>query len=138
MKRREFIAGLSGVAAWPLAARAQQVKVYRIGILASDPRNPTTGPGLQILLAELRKLGFAEGHNLAVDFRRMDEGLPKAYVAANELVAAKADVLVVSGAEIGLQAAAAARPELPIVVMANNFDPLARGYVGSLSRPGGN
>jgi putative ABC transport system substrate-binding protein len=51
---------------------------------------------------------------------------------------AKAAVLVVSGAEIELQAAAATRPSVPIVMMAINFDPLARGYVASLPRPGGN
>jgi len=67
-----------------------------------------------------------------IEHRRIDEGAVKAFTAANELVAAKADVLVVSGAEIGLQAVAAARPAVPIVVMANNFDPIAQT---SRSRP---
>ena len=139
MRRRDFLGIVGGVTvAWPLAAHAQEnSSLRRIGILGSDIRNPTTGPGVQILLAELRKLGFTEGQNLAVEFRRMDEGVPKAYAAANELVAAKIHVLLVSGAEIGLQAAAATRPSTPIVVMANNYDPIARGYVNSLSRPGG-
>ena len=60
------------------------------------------------------------------------------FAGANDLVAAKADVLVASGAELALQAADAARPPVPIVMLANNFDPIARGYVKSLSHPGGN
>ena len=58
--------------------------------------------------------------------------------AANELVAWKADVLFAFGAELALQAAAAARPPVPIVMGAANFDPIAKGYVQSLARPGGN
>jgi putative tryptophan/tyrosine transport system substrate-binding protein len=140
MRRREFISFLGGAAiAWPLAARAQQTgKIARVGVLASRLDNPITSRGYQVMVAELRKLGFTEGQNLAIDRRRIDEGTAKAFAGANELVAAKADVLVVSGAEIGLQAAAAARPPVPIVLMANNFDPIARGYVASLSHPGGN
>jgi putative tryptophan/tyrosine transport system substrate-binding protein len=140
VRRRDFIkATAASAAAWPFAARAQQTgKIARVGVLASSRDNPITGQGYQTLLVELRKLGFTEGQNLAIEHRRIDEGTAKAFTAANELVAAKADVLVVSGAEIGLQAAAAARPAVPIVVMANNFDPIARGYVASLSHPGGN
>jgi putative tryptophan/tyrosine transport system substrate-binding protein len=140
VKRRDFITLLGSAAAvWSLGARAQQSgKVARVGVLASDRANPITGEGLQILLAELHKLGFTEGQNLLVEHRRVDEGVAKAFAGANDLVAAKADVLVVSGAELALQAADAARPPVPIVMLANNFDPIARGYVKSLSHPGGN
>jgi putative ABC transport system substrate-binding protein len=140
VKRRAFITLLGSAAAvWSLGARAQQSgKVARVGVLASDRANPITGEGLQILLAELHKLGFTEGQNLLVEHRRVDEGVAKAFAGANDLVAAKADVLVVSGAELALQAADAARPPVPIVMLANNFDPIARGYVKSLSHPGGN
>ena len=139
MRRRTFLTLLGGMASWPLAVRAQQAgKVARVGVLSSNLDNPVTGPGYQALCAELRRLGFTEGHNLVVEHRRADEGPPKAYAGANELVAVKADVLVASGPEISLQAAAAARPPVPIVMLANNYDPFARGYVKSLSRPGGN
>ena len=138
MKRREFITLLGGAAAWPFAARGQQGgKIARVGVLASDRANPVTGEGLPILLAELHKLGFTEGQNLLVEHRRVDDGVVKAFAGANDLVAAKADVLVASGAELALQAADAARPPVPIVMLANNFDPIARGYVKSLSHPGG-
>jgi putative tryptophan/tyrosine transport system substrate-binding protein len=140
VKRREFITLLGGAAAaWPLAARAQQAgKIARVGVLCPDLSNPVTGPSYQILLSELRKLGFTEGHNLVVEHRRIDEGLEKAFIGANELVAAKADVLVADGPEIALQAANAARPAVPIVMLAVNYDPFARGYVKSLAHPGGN
>jgi putative ABC transport system substrate-binding protein len=140
VKRRDFVTLLgSATAVWSLGARAQQSgKVARVGVLASDRANPITGEGLQILLAELHRLGFTEGQNLLIEHRRVDEGVAKAFAGANDLVAAKADVLVVSGAELALQAADAARPPVPIVMLANNFDPIARGYVKCLSHPGGN
>jgi len=86
----------------------------------------------------LRKLGFTEGGNLAVEYRRIDQGMPAAFSGVNELVAWKANVLFAFGPELALQAAAAARPRLPIVILAVNYDPIARGYVQTLARPGGN
>src|SRR5262249_52497217 len=84
------------------------------------------------------KLGFSEGQNLVVDYRPVDRGgVAKAFTDANELAAAKADVLFANGAELPLQAAAAVRPPLPIVILAINYDPIARGYVKSLAQPGG-
>src|SRR6266581_6256031 len=140
MRRREFIALMSGVAAvWPVAAGAQQGdKIARVGVLGTSRENPVSGPGYAIFVAELRKLGFDDGRNLVVEFGRTDEETAGAFAAANELVGRKADVLVAVGPEISLQAAAAARPSVPIVMFAANFDPFARGYVKSLANPGGN
>jgi putative ABC transport system substrate-binding protein len=138
MKRRTFIAALGGAAAWPLAARAQQEgSVARVGVIGSRPDGLATRPAYDAFVDELRKLGFTQGRNLAVETRRSDEGVPQAFASANELVAWKADVLFAFGSELALQAAAAARPPLPIVILANNYDPIARGYVQSLARPGG-
>src|ERR1700686_1162973 len=129
MRRRQFITLLGGAAAWPLAARAQPTgKVARVGFLGNGPDNSIFGPAYKAFLAELRKLGFTEGQNLVVEFRSADEGMPKAFPAGNELGAAKVEVLVAAGGpEISLQAAAAVRPAVPIVMLANNFDPIARG-----------
>ena len=140
MKRREFITLLGGAAAWPFAARGQQGgKIARVGVLASrSAQFRFSRAGLPILLAELHKLGFTEGRNLIIEFRRTDDGVAKAFAGANDLVAAKADVLITGGTELALQAADAASPPVPIVMLANNFDPFARGYVKSLSHPGGN
>jgi len=139
MRRRDFIMLLGGAAAWPFAARAQNAdRIFRVGILSPSLVNPVDGPGFKAFISELQKLGFTEGKNLVVEYRRADEGAIKAFTAANELGAAKADVIVAAGPEIALQAAAAVRPVVPIVMLANNFDPIARGYVAGLSRSGGN
>jgi putative tryptophan/tyrosine transport system substrate-binding protein len=135
--RREFITLLGGTAAWPLAARAQDT-IARLGVIGPRRESPVAGPAYHVLLEELRKLGFVESRNLVVEFRRIDEGVPKAFAGANELVAAKANVLFAFGPELALQAADAARPPVPIVALANNYDPIARGYVKSLAQPGGN
>jgi len=135
--RRELIALLGGAAvAWPLAARAQDGAIARVGVLAAE--GPASRLAWPVFIDELRKLGFAQGRNLAVEFRRIDQGTTQAFAGANELVAWRADVLFAFGPELGLQAAAAARPPVPIVILANNYDPIARGYVQSLARPGGN
>lgn len=135
--RRDVLTLLGGAAAvWPLTARAQEGSIARVGLLGSE------GPGTRLawpaFINELRKLGFTQGRNLAVEFRRIDLGTAQAFTGANELVAWRADVLFAFGPEIGLQAAAAARPPVPIIILANNYDPITRGYVQSLSRPGGN
>ena len=140
MRRREVIGLLGGAAvAWPLAVRAQQSeKVARVGLLGPSLDSPVTAPAYQIFLSELRKLGFTAGQNVILEHRRTDEGTPQAFIGANELVAAKATVLVAWGPEIALQVAAAARPAVPIVMMAFNYDPFEHGYVKNLAQPGGN
>ena len=71
MRRREFITVVGGAAAWPLAARAQQTdRVRRVGVLGPGPDNPVSGPGYQIFVSELRKLGFTDGQNVVVDYHR--------------------------------------------------------------------
>jgi hypothetical protein len=98
MNRPEFFRLLGGAATWPLAARAQQAgRIARVGVLGPDLNNSVSGPGYQVFFSELRKLGFTEGQNLVVEYRRTDEGMPKAFTGANEMVAAKADVLVANG-----------------------------------------
>lgn len=140
MRRRDFIKAIAGsAAAWPFGAQAQQtIKIARVGVLGPGLDIPQTIAGYQMFLAGLRKPGFTEGGNLTVEHRRTDQGMSKAFTGANELAAAKADVLVAVGPEISLQAAVAARPVMPIVMMANNYDPFARGYVKTLAQPGGN
>jgi putative ABC transport system substrate-binding protein len=62
VKRREFITLLGGATAWPIAGRAQQAgRIARVGMLGPDLNNSVSGPGYQVFLSELRKLGFTEG-----------------------------------------------------------------------------
>jgi putative tryptophan/tyrosine transport system substrate-binding protein len=136
--RRDFITLLGGAAAWPLAARAQQARtVARVGVLGPNLSNPYPSTLYQALLAKLRESGFSEGQNLAADYQAVDD--PRGpFIAAIDLMRTRPDVVIAFGPEVALQALAAATGFIPVVVMAVNFDPIARGYVASLSRPGGN
>lgn len=148
MRRREFITVVGGVAAvWPLAARAQQLvgKISRIGFLGT-PRfiattglpDPITGVGFPAFLDELKKSGFNEGQNLTIQAVRTDQDPQRLFAETADLVQSNVELLVTEGTEIALKAAVAASPTIPIVFWANNFDPIAHGYVKSLARPGGN
>jgi ABC-type uncharacterized transport system substrate-binding protein len=140
VKRRAFIRLLGGAAAaWPLAARAQQpAQVARIGVLNTGLDDAVSGGlGYRAFVAELQKLGFAEGRNLIIDYGRTDLGADKAFADAAAMVRSNVAVIVASGSELPLQAAVAASSSIPIVMLANNYDPIARGYVTSLARPGG-
>lgn len=140
MKRREFITFLGGAAAvWPLAARGQPIgRPARVGLFASDPENPVMGPASAAFLDELRKLGFTDGQNLILDRKSTAQHLDALVTQALEMARANSDVLVALGSETTLQACARASQSIPIVFVANNYDPIARGYVNSLRRPGGN
>lgn len=137
--RREFILALGGAAAFaPLAARAQQPgKPARIGVFVGAS-NPVMAPAYRAFLDELRKSGFNEGQNLIVDQKPTDQDLPMLSAQAAEMARANPDVLVALGAEPALQAVMRASRTIPIVFVANNYDPIAAGYVQSLARPGGN
>jgi putative tryptophan/tyrosine transport system substrate-binding protein len=139
MRRREFITLIGGAAAaWPLTARAQQPgKVIRIGFLGASPDVPAIAAQYRVFLAELRELGFTEGQNLIVEYRRVDD--PRGpFVAAAELLRSQVELIVASGPEVALQAVVGASGFIPVVILAVNYDPIERGYVASLARPGGN
>jgi putative ABC transport system substrate-binding protein len=137
--RRELIALLGGVAAWPLAARAQQSGVApRIGLIAARTANPVMGRATAAFFDELRSAGFAEGQNLIVDHRSSEQAPSAMQQQAIEMVRANADVLVALGSEPAVRACVEATRTLPIVFVANNYDPIARGYVHGLAKPDGN
>lgn len=134
MRRREFLVGSAAIL-WAQGARAQQAgKLYRIGLFTSV-NNPAMRVAYRTFLDELRAQGFAEGHNLAVDQRPTDQS--PAALASNvaEMVRSKVDAIITS-TQPALQAAAGTG--IPIVISANNYDPIAHGYVRSLAQPGGN
>ena len=87
---------------------------------------------------ELRKRGFIDGRNLIIEFRSTRQEAGRLHAEAAELVRSNIDLIVAAGPEIAVQAALAASRTVPIVMWANNFDPLSQGYVQSLARPGGN
>jgi putative tryptophan/tyrosine transport system substrate-binding protein len=140
MRRREFIGLVGGAAAaWPIVVCAQPSagKIARIGIVGAFD-NPSISPGYPTFLDELKKSGFGEGQNLAIESVKDIRDAKRFFADAADLARSNLDVLVAIGPEISLQAAVAASRTLPIIVWAINYDPIARGFVKSLTQPGGN
>jgi putative ABC transport system substrate-binding protein len=133
MKRREFITLIGGAAAWPLAARAQQSKVARIGVLYIGLADAESFK--KELRDGLRELGYVEGQNIAFEFRSAEGKLDRLPELASELVRLKVDVIVALYVPSALAAKQATR-EIPIVIIA--AEPIETGIVASWARPGGN
>ena len=137
MRRRDFIALAGGVAAWPLAARAQQDnRVRHIGVFMNLPEgDPDATRWIAALLKSLDEFGWAEGRNIRLDF---SWGVDAEHVRKNaeELVALNPDVIVAASAPAVL-ALQQATHKVPIIFVAVT-DPVALGLVESLARPGGN
>jgi putative ABC transport system substrate-binding protein len=136
MNRRQFITLLGGAAAWPLAARAQQVaKVVRIGFLGAAS---ASGYARQVdgFRLGLRELGYIEGTNTTIVYRWAQGDYERLPQLATELVRSNVDVIVTHGTPATL-AAKQASASIPIVV-ATLGDPIASGVVASVGRPGGN
>jgi putative ABC transport system substrate-binding protein len=139
MKRRDFITLLgSGVAGWPLGARAQQGdRARRIGILMHYSQTDHEGQiRIAAFLDTLQRLGWTEARNLRIDYRWSagDAGREKA--SAAELVRSRPDVIVVAG-WTGLAELHRLTSMIPIV-FTQVSDPVDSGFVASLTRPGAN
>jgi putative ABC transport system substrate-binding protein len=136
MKRREFITLLAGAAAArPLAARAQQTKVWRIGMLdtASQELNAAN---LVAFRRGLRELGYIEGQNLAIEYRTADGRSDRLPELVSELLRLKVDAFVLRGTQEAI-AVKNATSTVP-VVMSAVADPIGSGIVAELAHPGGN
>ncbi len=137
LRRRQFIAGLGGAAAWSLAARSQPaIKIKRVGYISGTGDASDPGPYVAALQSGLRDLGYVEGKDVSIEYRGAGgkyELIPK---LVNELVKLKVDVLV-APISPAVRAAQLATRTIP-VVMVTSADPIAEGFVESLARPGGN
>lgn len=135
MKRREFIGLVGGIAAaWPLAARAQQSAIPRVGYVWIGTLGGTdvSDAGLRQGLSDR---GYEIGRNLILEERYANGDWDRIPALISELLALKVDVLVTVGTVTSL-AAQRATSTVPIVCMSG--DPVGSKLVASLSHPGGN
>ena len=111
-------------------------KPFRVGVASLV--NPRTAPQFVALEERLRRLLSAAGRELVIDFMVLEGDADRYPAAMRELVSRQPDVLIAPGPEVSLKAARAATQTIPIVMIAVDYDAVARGYVQSLARPGGN
>jgi putative ABC transport system substrate-binding protein len=138
VKRRDFITFLSGAAAWPLAARAQQGgRMRRIGVLMNTAADDPLGQARVGAFHEaLQQLGWTDGHNVRIDVRWGQNDVEHDRKYAAELVALTPDVILAVGT---LSVAALQRETRTIPIVFDSVsDPVGAGFVDSLARPGGN
>jgi putative ABC transport system substrate-binding protein len=138
MKRRDFITLLGGAAvSWPLAARAAQEQMRRIGILTAQAESdPAIKGHLAIFAKGLHSFGWSEGHNLRIEVRMADGDAGRLNAHAAELASLKLDLIVSHGTSV-TQIQQQQTRTIPIV-FTTVTDPVGSGLVESLARPGGN
>jgi putative ABC transport system substrate-binding protein len=133
--RRKFLATLGGVAAWPLAARAQQAAVPVLGYLNLGGAPESDASRLTGLRRGLNQTGYVEGRNLLIEYRWANQ-VDRLSALVADLVQLQVSAIVAVGVPSAL-AAKAATASIPIV-FAVGADPVQFGLVASLNRPGGN
>jgi putative tryptophan/tyrosine transport system substrate-binding protein len=136
MRRREFIAGLGSVAAWPVMARAQQGAVPVIGFLNGG--TPAEWAHLVAAFNQgLNETGFVGGRNVAIEYRWALGQFDRLPELAADLVRHQVAVIASTGGANSTLALRAATGSIPIVFV-HGTDPVDDGFVTRLSRPDAN
>ena len=135
MRRRDFIAVVSGTAAWPLAARAQQPAIPVVAFLDAAPLE-TDVRGVAEFRKGLSEIGYVEGQNVMIEYRSAEGQADRLPALAADMVRRKVAVIV-TVANNAAVAAKATTTTIPIVFSIGG-DPIKMGLVDSLNRPGGN
>jgi putative tryptophan/tyrosine transport system substrate-binding protein len=137
MRRREFIVGLGATTAWPTANAQESANVRRLGVLMGVAATSTEYQTyLNAFIQELRQLGWIEGQNLKLDIRWSEGNPVLARLYAGQLIELMPNVIL-TASTLNLATLQQATNTVPIV-FTNVADPVAQGFVASLSRPGGN
>jgi len=133
MRRREFIALVGGVAAWPLAVRAQQPAMALVGLLSSAQLDDRQ---IDAIRQGLKHAGYIEGRNVAIKYRSADSRFDRLPALAADLIADPVTAIIALAPPAAL-AAKAATTKIPII-FAVGGDPVDLGLVSNFSHPGGN
>src|SRR5215471_18047096 len=139
MRRREFIRTAVMAGVWPVVAGAQQQKTLPvIGVLGgATPEAKQVQLNLAAFREALAETGYVEGQNVAIEYRWAERRLERLPALAADLIARKVDVIVTEGGDPTTIAAKDATSTIPVVFHGAS-DPVARGWVASFDRPGGN
>ena len=137
MERRFFFGLVVIAAAWPLAGRAEQVGVRKVGVLMSTVESDQSGRArFKYLVQSLKLLGWIEGSNINVEVRWPGADLDRIQEFTKELIALQCDVIVATSTPT--TAAVQRETATTAIVFTNVSDPVGEGFVSSLARPGGN
>jgi putative tryptophan/tyrosine transport system substrate-binding protein len=137
VRRREFIAGVTGTVAWPLAVRAQQPKMPAVGLLNGVSFEGPYAAAVAAIRRGLQDTGFVEGQNLAIEYRTADGRYKRLPDLANDLVRSQVAVIIAIGASATALAAQAATSTVPIV-LAMGSDAVEVIVADRLNRPPAN